>query len=453
MKKSLTLKENILVGSLLFGLFFGAGNLIFPVELGQQSGSNVILSTVGFLISGVGLAVLGVIASAISKSDSLYEMAQPVSNNFAVFFTCLLYLTIGPFFAIPRTASVAFEVGVRAFFGDENISLLLLVFSGLFFIATLGFSLKPVKLIDTIGKYMTPIFLVLLSILVIFSIFRPMGELGIGQIQERYIEVPLLKGLVDGYNTMDALAALAFAIIIITNIRNFGVTNPKDIAIETVKSGIFCIIGMGVVYTSLSFMGSTSSNIMEIGENGGIILSNIANFYLDSSGKLLLAGIVIVACLKTAIGLITACSQMFVEMFPRLLSYKGFAVVFTLISFLIANLGLSSIISLSLPVLMFLYPMAIVLILLSLFAGIVKRNSIIYKSTMGFTLIAAIFDFINAAPDLIKNNSTSQKLLEFGSYLPGFEIGFGWFVPSLIGFLIGVIIVLINKKGNYSYRN
>lgn len=441
MREKLKFNETVLVGSLLFGLFFGAGNLIFPVELGQQSGFNGTMAILGFLISGVGLPILGVVASAISSSDSLYEMALPVSRNYAIFFTCLLYLTIGPFFAIPRTATVAFEVGLRVFVKEESIKFWLLVFSTIFFVLTLLFSLKPAKLIDNIGKFMTPLFLILLSILVVFSIVNPMASFGAEVPTEKYTEFPLLVGLVDGYNTMDALASLAFAIIIITNVRALGVKDPKNISKEVLKAGIVCIIGMSLAYIALSYIGSTSLGIMGIGENGGLVLSEVSFYYLGNAGKILLAGIVISACLKTAIGLITACSQMFSEMFPNSLSYNQYAVGFTLLSFLIANQGLSTIISLSIPVLMFSYPLAIVLMLLSIFYSQIKKDTTIYKFTIGFTFIAAIIDFLNALPSGIRNRSMVDGIVStFSKILPGFSVGFGWLLPALIGFIIGLAV-------------
>lgn len=441
MREKLKFNETVLVGSLLFGLFFGAGNLIFPVELGQQSGFNGTMAILGFLISGVGLPILGVVASAISSSDSLYEMALPVSRKYAIFFTCLLYLTIGPFFAIPRTATVAFEVGLRVFVKEESIKFWLLIFSTIFFVLTLFFSLKPAKLIDNIGKYMTPLFLILLSILVIFSLVSPMAPFGAEAPTEKYTEFPLLVGLVDGYNTMDALASLAFAIIIITNVRALGVKDPKNISKEVLKAGIVCIVGMSLAYMALSYIGSTSLGIMGIGENGGLVLSEVSFYYLGNAGKILLAAIVISACLKTAIGLISACSQMFSEMFPNSLSYNQYAVGFTVLSFIIANQGLSTIISLSLPVLMFSYPLAIVLMLLSIFYSKIKKDPTIYRFTIGFTFIAAIIDLLNALPGGARETAAVDGIVNvFSKILPGFSVGFGWVLPALIGFIIGLFM-------------
>lgn len=215
MKERLNFKENLLVGALLFGLFFGAGNLIFPVLMGQMAGVNGFSATMGFLLTGVGLPLLGVISSALSENESLYEMAKPVSKMYSTFFTCALYLTIGPLFAIPRTATVAFEVGLNPFINQSDLKLGLLIFSIIFFAITLYFSLRPGKILDWVGRYLTPLFLALLSILIIMTLVKPMGNPSNFPAQGAYIEKPFFQGLIDGYQTMDALASLAFAIVII----------------------------------------------------------------------------------------------------------------------------------------------------------------------------------------------------------------------------------------------
>lgn len=447
MKRKLSFNQTLLVGSLLFGLYFGAGNLIFPIELGQNSGTNLYKVVLGFIISGVGLPILGVVASAISKNDSLFEMGKTVSDKFAYFFTTALYLTIGPFFAIPRTLTVAFEVGIAPNISEDKIKLFLFIFSLIFFLAVLAFALKPGKVMDNIGKILTPTFLILLSVLVIFAIIKPMGALAINQPTKIYQKNPLFTGILDGYNTMDALASLAFAIIIISSIRKLGVKDSNQIAKETLKSGVICLIAMSTVYISLSFMSSSSVNIMKLGNNGGRILSNISFYYLGNFGKILLAAIVIVACLKTAIGLIIACSEIFIQMYPNTLSYKAYAVVFTLISFLIANLGLQKIISLSIPVLMYLYPLAIVLIFLSLAYPIIGKNKRIFSFTILFTAIFSIFDLLKALPKNISSTDSISRIVNFAkNYIPAFKIGFGWFIPAIFGIILGLLISIIKKE-------
>lgn len=447
MKQKLSFQQNLLIGSLLFGLFFGAGNLIFPVQMGQQAGDHTFTATIGFLITGVGLPILGIIASALSRSESLFDMARPISSRYASIFTCLLYLTIGPLFAIPRTATVAFEVGIHPFISDGYLKLGLIIFSLIFFAFTIYFSLKPGQILDWVGKYLTPIFLVLLSILLIATFVNPMGQASQFPAQGNYATQPLFTGLLDGYNTMDALASVAFAIIIISNIQKLGVKNPQSIAVETCKSGLVSVIGMTIIYGSLAYMGATSLGSVNRADNGGSILSMVSNHYFGFTGQILLAFIVGIACIKTAIGLITSCSEMFSEMFPNSVSYKKYAVLFTVFSFIIANFGLSNIIQLSIPVLMFLYPLVITLILLSLLAPFINKQSDVYRWTTGFTVIAAFFDLCKSLPQPLQENLIVKQLVNFAhSYLPGFDYGFGWIIPALYGFFIGLIIWTIRSK-------
>ncbi|NLJ91100.1 MAG: branched-chain amino acid transport system II carrier protein [Clostridiales bacterium] len=449
MKEKLDLKSNLLIGSLLFGLFFGAGNLIFPVHMGQLAGSNTPQTTIGFLVTGVGLPLLGVTGTALAQSESLYDLAKPISRLYSILFTCALYLTIGPLFAIPRTATVAFEVGLNPFINEEYLQLGLLLFSLIFFVVTLYFSLKPGRILDWVGRYLTPIFVVLLSILLIATFLNPMGQVSNFVPQGKYIDRPLFSGLIDGYNTMDALASLAFAIVVIANVEKLGIKNPKYKAIEIFKSGLVCLVGMGVIYASLAYMGATSLGSVSRARNGGEIMSLVSDHYFGSVGKILLAAIVTVACLKTAIGLITSCSQMFNEMFPSSLSYNKYAILFTVVSFVIANFGLDKIIQLSVPVLMFLYPLAITLMILSLLAPFIKQQRDIYRWTTSLTVIAAIFDFCNALPEHVKERRVVKALIDFAdSYLPGFDYGFGWIIPALGGFVIGTLVWIIRNRNS-----
>lgn len=447
MKKTLNFKQTLLVGSLLFGLFFGAGNLIFPLKMGQDAGYNIGPVTLGFLLSGVGLPILGVVAAAMSDSQSLFDIASPAGKKFAYFFTILLYLTIGPGFAIPRTSTVSYEVSFALFPIKESLGLF--IFSLIFFALALHFALNKGKLIDTIGKYLTPIFLILLGVLVLLGIFKPMGPIGAIKPTDNYVSAPFLKGVIDGYNTLDAPASLAFAVIIIGAIKSFGLKDPQNIAKQTLKSGLICLLAMSLVYVSLAMLGAGSTNIMEPVANGAIILAEISKHYLGDIGHILLSLIVIVACLKTSIGLISACAEMFSEMLSFDISYKKYCYIFAIISFAVANLGLERIISLSLPVLLFLYPLSIVLIILSMLSVKIGKNEIVYKWTIGFTAFAAIFDLLKASPfaksDIIVN---ILKLPE--NFLPGFNLGFAWIIPAAIGFTIGIIIDKSKKNSKIS---
>ena len=441
MEKKLTGKEYLFIGSMLFGLFFGAGNLIFPIEMGQLAGSNMVPATIGLLITAVGLPFLGIVAMAMSRKDSLYELASKISPGYSMFYTCALYLTIGPFFAIPRTATVSFESAFAPYLPENQLQLVLLVFSAIFFGSSLWFSLKPTEILKWVGKVLNPIFLVSLAILIIFGIFNPMGNVSSIPIVEAYQQGAFFKGFLVGYNTMDALASLAFGIIVVSTIKKLGVTKPTSIARDSIISGIFSVSLMAIIYASLVYLGATSRGTFNVSVNGGVALAEISRHYFGSLGGIVLAIIITVACFKTAVGLITATSEMFATLFPKKLTYNHFVYIFTAISFGVANLGLNQIIAFSLPVLMFLYPLAITLIVVSILNPLFRDKSIVYRMTTIFTMPFAIIDFLHALPDGLKSNFGLDKLSEFAKqFIPFFSIGMGWLIPSIIGFIIGFIL-------------
>lgn len=446
MERKLSLKQYIYIGSMLFGLFFGAGNLIFPVNMGQLAGSNVFSANLGFLVTGIGLPFLGVIAIGISQSEGVLDLASKIGRKYAFVFTFLIYMVIGPFFALPRLATTSFEIGVAPFVSSGQQKIMLTVFSIIFFALTWFFSRKPTKILDYVGKFLNPIFLILLCVLLIFGFSHPLGSVSDAAVQPTYQTTAFFTGFTEGYNTLDALASLAFGIIIVTTIRSMGVKNPNQIARDTIKSGAISIVLMGIIYTSLAYLGAMSLGKFSISENGGVALAQIANYYLGTAGSILLALIVISACLKTSIGLVTAFSETFVELFPRR-SYQFFIIVASALPCLFANVGLTKIIEISLPVLMFIYPLAMTLILLSIISPLFKHRRIVYQTTTAFTMISAIFDALAASPAGIAELPFVESLLSFaGRYLPFFNIGMGWILPALIGFLIGLLYARFTEK-------
>ena len=434
----LTMASYLTIGSMLFGLFFGAGNLIFPVHMGQLAGANVHSAIIGFLITGIGLPFLGIVAMGITNSDSLFDLASRVHPIYAYFMTVALYLTIGPFFATPRLATTSFEVGFAPYIAEGYQAIALAVFTLLFFGTALVLSLKPAKILDYVGKVLHPLFLIFLGILIVTAFFKPLGNINDVPVLETYTTTPFVNGFLEGYNTMDALASLAFGVIVIQAIKGFGVTKPSQIAMDTVKSGLLSVTLMGIIYASLAYLGTMSVGAFPVSENGGIALAQISNYYFGTFGSILLAVIVTVACLKTAIGLITSGSETFFELFPQVLSYRGYVVLLSVVSGIVANVGLTSIIAYSLPVLMFLYPLAITLILLAILSPLFKHRQIVYVCATLFTLPVSIADFLKAAPAFISDLNWVQQTLTFlNDNLPLFEVGLGWLIPSLIGFLVG----------------
>lgn len=431
MKNKLSLRNLMFIGSMLFGLFFGAGNLIFPVFLGQQAGNHVLLAIIGFLIAGVGLPLLGVAGMGMTRSDNVFELAKKVNRPYAYGFTVLLYLTIGPFFATPRLATSSFQMGIVPFIKPGQDKLILAIFSVIFFFVAWFFARKPSKLMTYVGKWLTPMFLILLGILIVVAFVKPIGNLSFLP-NNSYIHSPAFSGFTEGYNTMDALASLAFGSIVVDAIKNLGITEPAQIAKDTIKSGVISIILMGAIYSLLALIGTMSLGQFTRAENGGITLAQIFNYYFGSFGSILLALIVIIACLKTAIGLVSAFGESMHNMFPKL-SYKFLIVFASVVPCVFANVGLTNIIKYSTPVLMFIYPLAIVLILLAVLSPFLGDSRWVYGMTTLFTIVPAILSGAKAMP----TNLQIDWLISLNNYLPFSSRGLSWIIPAIIGLVIG----------------
>ena len=253
--KKLTFRQLLVVASMLFGMFFGAGNLIFPASMGQMAGRNLWLASVGFLITGVGLPLLGVAALGVSREEGLLELSSRVSKGYGLFFTCLLYLTIGPFFAIPRCATVSYTVGIQRMLPATGQNVALAVFSLVFFGAVLFFSLRPGEILTWIGKVLNPLFLCFLAVLVLRALTAPLGSVADIDPTGSYAAAALPTGLLEGYNTMDALASLAFGIIVVHAIRGLGVEEPGEVAKSTVFAGLFSSLLMAAIYLMVTVVG------------------------------------------------------------------------------------------------------------------------------------------------------------------------------------------------------
>ena len=446
--KKLTFKQKTLVAGTLFGMFFGAGNLIFPVHLGQLAGSNVWPAIIGFIITAVGIPIFGVAAIGITHSDGLQALSGKVGKGYGIFFTCLLYLTIGPLFAIPRCATVSFTTGVTPMLGDGSKEwLALLIFSAIFFAFVLFFSLRPGKITLWIGKIINPIFLLFLAVLVIAALTHPSTSVSAVEPAEAYKTGAFFSSFIEGYGTMDAIAGLAFGIVVIDVIRRMGVSDDNAVAYDVLGSGVLTGILMAVIYVVTILMGTQSRGLFETSDNGGIALTQIAGHYFGSVGQIILAITITFACLKTSIGLVTSCSETFVKMTHGRISYPVWAVLFTVFSFAVSNVGLSAIIEYSIPVLMLIYPPAIALIALAFIGKHFRHDRAVYIAVMIGTWAAAIFDCMKTLPAAAQSALHLDTLVAFAArYLPLFDKNLGWLLPALIGFIIGLAIHLSKKK-------
>ena len=429
-------KRNLLVVSvMLFALFFGAGNLIFPPFLGQNAGSHTLAAMAGFLATAVILPVLGVIV--VARFDGLEKLGQQVGKRFALVFTLLIYLSIGPGLGIPRAASVPFEMAVAPYLPQgANLTLWMAVYSIAFFSVALWLCLSPGKLVDRIGRGLTPAMLILLTLLFVCFLFR--GETQAALPQDSYAAAPLLKGFTEGYNTMDTIAALNFGLVISTTLASFGLQEKRDRMRYTVLAGLLAGTILALVYAMLSYMGMCSSGVYALQDNGAWTLRCIVYQVFGGTGAVLLAAIFTLACLTTCVGLINSISQYFSTLFTGV-SYRTWVFVITFFSLLVCNLGLNVILSISVPVLNAIYPVSIVLILLGLSHDLWKQNRFVYPMTvLGTAAVSVLYALGDAGVPL---GSLGQLLHR----LPLYKMGFGWLGVALGMLVLSLLVGVLSK--------
>lgn len=428
--RELSTRETITVGLMLFALFFGAGNMIFPPALGQAAGTDVWKAMLGFIITGVGLPLLGVIAVGLGGGN-LQTLARRVHPIFAVVFTFIVYLAIGPFLAIPRTGTVTFEMGVLPFLPESAKGgwVPLFITTIAYFALTFWLSLNPSKLVDRIGKILTPALLIIIGVMFVATFFNPIGEMG--QPTGAYQQSPFIKGFLEGYLTLDALAAMVFGIVVTASVQAVGVTDRKKITISTIKAAVIAAIGLGLVYLALGFMGATSFSLGQ-SENGGQILTTVVQHLFGPLGSMLLGLAVTLACLTTSIGLVTACGRFFSDQIPSI-SYRTMTAILCAFSAAVANVGLTQLIAFSVPVLMAIYPIGIVLMFVSFFHKWFKGYSAVY---VGAIVVTAAISLIDGAALIGLSVSGITDAYE---HLPLYKEGIGWLLPAIAGALLGFL--------------
>ncbi|MUK90692.1 branched-chain amino acid transport system II carrier protein [Ornithinibacillus sp. L9] len=419
-------KDTFTIGFMLFALFFGAGNLIYPPILGIESGTQYWSAIIGFVITGVGLPIVAITAISFVKNDAR-ELADRVHPLFGLLFSAVIYLAIGPFFGIPRAATVGYEMSVVPFSG-EGSNLTLFIFTVIFFSLVFLVSLNPSKMVNRIGQLLTPVLLFAILALSIGGFFLLDGHLG--KPVEKYNTSPLFTGFVEGYLTMDAIASLAFGIIVVNAFKDRGVSNQRELIISTLKAGVITGIGLATVYTAIGWIGAKMASQGNF-TNGGEILSSAATMIFGNFGSFVLGIIVTLACFSTSVGLVVALGQFFSKL--TTLSYKWIILIVTIGSFIIANQGLNTIISYSVPVLVFIYPIAIVLILLTFMHRLFGGEKTVYRGAILFTAIISLYD------GLIAYGLEMRHITEIMEKLPLFDIGLGWFFPAVIGGLLGLL--------------
>jgi LIVCS family branched-chain amino acid:cation transporter len=410
------------LGFMTFAFFLGAGNLIFPPLAGFLAGENMSLAMLGFLLTAVTLPLITLIAVAKANGKIMGLLPAFAATALAI----AIYIIIGPAFAAPRAGLVAYEMGYKPFIADSSSGFELaglvlnrsqLFYTAIFFGLAMLLSLFPGKLLDSVGKILTPIMILLLVGLAMSVLILPSAE--VGQAVGEYQSNPLTKGILEGYNTMDTLASLIFGMLIIDILRKKGIDSPKAQTKYLIRAALIAAGGLAFVYISLFYLGASAGDLAAGADNGGIILTNYVNQQFGDLGQLLLAAVVTLACLTTVVGLVSACAEYFNELMPKI-SYRLLVVIMSLACAIVANVGLAQLINISIPVLVSIYPVAIALVAATYLTAFFPRPAFAHRLVLSVALVFGLIDGMKAAG------------LDMSAFdgMPLHGVGMAWLLPT-----------------------
>lgn len=437
--QSLSPRQSIAVGITLFSMFFGAGNLILPPMLALQAGTSTVPAMIGFLVAGIGLPVLGIVAVALVGTAR--ELADRVHPLFSSIFVAAIYLAIGPCLAIPRTSSTAFEMLIPLFPQGAPIGTIRLVFSIVFFAVAYALAMHPGALTKLLGRITGPALIILLVMVVGSSLVSPAG---VAQApQAPYDSAAPIQGFLTGYQTMDLLASLTFGLVIAENIKGLGVSDSHGLMREISRAGIVAGILMALVYCGLAQVGASFGSVMPSATNGAALLTASATLHFGIAGTVIIAAIYLLACLNVCIGLISCCGTYFAETFgaaapgaqTRMLGripYAGWAAAFAVFSCVVSNVGLDAILTFSVPLLSALYPVSIVFVIMGMVHCACDCLPLTWPWAIGATTVVSV-------ATALRDAFFTGTWLPFDA-LPLASLGFGWLLPALCGAAVGAIL-------------
>ncbi|MEX6495030.1 branched-chain amino acid transport system II carrier protein [Fusobacterium animalis] len=418
-------KDVLLTGFALFAMLFGAGNLIFPPMLGYETNSSWIPTMLAFIITGVGFPFLGILSVSI-VGNGIKDFANRVSPTFSKIFAIISILAIGPMLAIPRTGATAYEI--TFLYNGMESPIYKYIYLICYFGIVILFSLRANKVIERVGKILTPILLILLFLIIIKGTF--FANLSI---KPDVYPHAFKRGFLEGYQTMDTIASIAYAGIILKAIKNDRNLTQKQEFSFLIRAGLVAILSLALIYGGFAFVGAKMHSVL-VTKDKIELLVKTTSYLLGSYGNLILAICVAGACLTTAIGLVATVGEFFNSITS--FKYENIIIFTVIISFLLSILGIESIIRISVPILIFIYPVMISLIILNLFGKYVK-NDYVYKGVVLFTGIIGLIESLESLG--IKNYYTNSVL----EILPFSDYGLTWLFPGLIGY---ILFSLIFKK-------
>lgn len=426
-ENKLSFKEILVAGLAMFAIFFGAGNLILPPKMGQEAGPLWPIAFLGFAISEV-ILILCAIRAISRRQGSMLAFGSKVTPKFGTLIGTLVVLCIGPLIAVPRTAATTYEVAIKLFFPNVSIGF----FSVCFFVVVLIFAINGSKVIDIIGKYMTPILLGILILIIGVGLSKPMPA------PTYTVGKPFADGFTVGYMALDALAALFFTGMVLNNFRDKGITREEDLDSATNKAGLLAGIGLAIVYGGLTVLGAYSQSYAPLDISHADLLTAIVHKVLGNIGNVAMSIAVGFACLTTAVGLSSATANFFEEVTKGKLKYELGIVITIIASGLLAVLGVEKIVALSTPLLLVLYPVVIVLIVLNMFdKG--KMSETVYRTAVIFTLPTGLMDCLNSM------GVNGSAIIQAYAKLPLADYGFTWLIFAVIGIILGLVIASVNK--------
>jgi len=428
----------VIASLMLFSMFFGAGNLIFPPMVGVSAGTNFWPAVLGFLAAGVLLPVLAIVAVAIS-GRSVRDLSSNGGVLFGLVFSVMAYLAIGAFYALPRTGAVSMETAITPLLGWEG-TMANGIFNIVFFLIALFLAWRPNTIIDTLGKFLTPALVGLLIILIALASISNGRDPQVPT--EDYASSPMVTGLFEGYNTMDAIAGLAFSIVIVGSLRSKGFKTKKSLVNGTITAALVAGSLLAAIYLGLAWVGQTIPNGQSY-ESGAPLLADAANLTMGTIGQAVFSAIVILACMTTAVGLITSTSAFFEMLMPKV-KYHVWACLFTALSILFAFQGLDTVLSIAVPFITFLYPPAISLIALTLIQPVVKKSVVFYWTYRLALWISVLWSALSVIAAQGWGTEALDPLL---SLAPGQSVDLGWIVPTAIAAVIGLVIDIATKAG------
>lgn len=426
----------IICGFALFAIFFGAGNLIFPPYLGVISGNNWGIANIAFLLSDPLLPILGVIVTALLGGQAT-DLGKRVSKHFSIIIGAISIILIGPLFAVPRTGATTHEIFVQSFVPTAPQWITSLIFFGL----TLYIAIHSHTVIDAIGKYLTPILLIILLLVFIAAVVQPNAGF-----QTTTSAGLFSQSFKEGYQTMDALGAALMAGVVISDLTRRGYTEQKEQHQMMFGVGIVSFILLALVYSSLTYAGATVSTVYDSTVQRPALLIGLIEQLLGSFGKVAMGIAVSFACLTTSVGSITTCGHYFSTLTNGKLEYKKIVVVSVVISFLLSLLGVDALLQLAVPVLSAIYPMVIALIFLSIF-----DRYIVYNWTYTGAVVGAFFIGGIQAIHLFSQMQGGNFLSELAAWtntLPLHQFGFEWLVPAIIGSVLFTVISKFTGLGS-----